>query len=220
MTLARISTRLLLRPKDVPPSRDDFEVVGVFNPGAVRLGDEVVLLVRVAEKPKERRPGFKGLPRWDPNISLTIDWVPDHHHDFVDPRVVRRKADGLIRLNFASHLRVVRCGADGAAPEVTEVVFLPRTEEEEYGVEDPRITAIDDDFTSRMLPSRDTARRRQWPPRPTSGRLNAMGSSSVPKIRMWFFSLKESGGPSPRFIDRSVAALLLGRRCGLPDHLT
>lgn len=25
--------RLLLRPEDVPASRDDFEVVGVFNPG-------------------------------------------------------------------------------------------------------------------------------------------------------------------------------------------
>ena len=43
MTVRRLSTRLLLRPEDVPASRDDFEVVGVFNPGAVRVGDEVVL---------------------------------------------------------------------------------------------------------------------------------------------------------------------------------
>ena len=33
-----------------------FEVVGVFNPGAVRMGEEVVLLVRVAERTRERRP--------------------------------------------------------------------------------------------------------------------------------------------------------------------
>ena len=73
----RLFERLLLRPEDVEPSRDDFEVVGVFNPGAVGRGDEVVLLVRVAERPRERRPGFTGLPRWDPDAGLTIDWVPD-----------------------------------------------------------------------------------------------------------------------------------------------
>src|SRR6266702_2584460 len=100
MTLRRLSTRLLLRPEDVPPSRDDFEVVGVFNPGAVRLADEVVLLVRVAERPRERRQGFTGLPRWDPAGGLTVDWVSDADVDGVDPRLVRRKADGLIRLTF------------------------------------------------------------------------------------------------------------------------
>ena len=41
MTVRRLSTGLLLRPEDVPPSHDDFEVVGVFNPGAVRAGDEI-----------------------------------------------------------------------------------------------------------------------------------------------------------------------------------
>src|SRR6185436_5872802 len=77
MTVARLSTQLLLGPQDVPASRDDFEVVGVFNPGAVRVGDEVVLLVRVAERPRGRRPGFTGLPRWDHAGGLTIDWVHD-----------------------------------------------------------------------------------------------------------------------------------------------
>src|SRR3954462_14367114 len=109
MTVRRLSTHLLLRPEDVPASRDDFEVVGVFNPGAVRAGDEVVLLVRVAERPRERRGGFTGLPRWDAVEGLTIDWLPDEDLDPVDPRVVRRKADGIVRLTFISHLRVVRC---------------------------------------------------------------------------------------------------------------
>ena len=126
MTVRRLSTRLLLRPEDVPPSRDDFEVVGVFNPGAVRAGDEVVLLVRVAERPRERRPGFTGLPRWDPAGGLTVDWVPDAELDPVDPRVVRRKADGLVRLTFISHLRVVRCGDGRAVREVTGVTFRPQ----------------------------------------------------------------------------------------------
>jgi predicted GH43/DUF377 family glycosyl hydrolase len=142
MSLRRLSTRLLLRPEDVPPSGDDFEVVGVFNPGVAWTPDDVVLLVRVAERPRERRPGFVGLPRWDPRLGLTIDWVPEEELDTVDPRVVRRKADGLVRLTFISHLRVVRCGDGRAVREVTDVAFGPRTEVEEFGVEDARITPL------------------------------------------------------------------------------
>lgn len=141
MAVPRLATRLLLRPEDVPPSRTDFEVVGVFNPGAVRAGAEVVVLVRVAERPREQRDGFTGLPRWDSTKGLTIDWVPDAELDVIDPRVVRRKADGLVRLTFISHLRVIRC--DGrAVGEITNVTFGPRSELEEFGVEDPRITPL------------------------------------------------------------------------------
>ena len=35
MLLKRHFERLLLRPSDLKPLRDDFEVVGVFNPGAI-----------------------------------------------------------------------------------------------------------------------------------------------------------------------------------------
>jgi len=146
MTVRRFSTRLLLRPEDVPPSRDDFEVVGVFNPGAVRAAGEVVLLARIAERPRERRPGFTGLPWWDAAGELTIDWVPDGELIAVDPRVVRRKADGLVRLTFTSHLRVVRCGDGRAVREVTDVTFRPQGEGEEFGVEDPRITRLNGRF--------------------------------------------------------------------------
>jgi predicted GH43/DUF377 family glycosyl hydrolase len=105
-----------------------------------------VLLVRVAERPRERRPGFTGLPRWDPAGGLTVDWVPEAELDPVDPRVVRRKADGLVRLTFSSHLRVVRCGDGRAVREITGFTFRPQAEVEEFGVEDPRITPLDGRF--------------------------------------------------------------------------
>ena len=105
-----------------------------------------MLLVRVAERPRERRPGFTGLPRWDPVGGLTVDWVPDADWIPIDPRVVRRKADGLVRLTFTSHLRVVRCGDGRAVREVTGVTFRPQGEVEEFGVEDPRITPLDGRF--------------------------------------------------------------------------
>ena len=143
----RIRTNLLLRPEDLPPTDERFEVVGAFNPGAARTNDdEVVLLVRVAERSRERRPGFTGLPRWDPDLGLVIDWVPDTELDPIDPRVVRRRADGLVRLTFTSHLRVVRCGDGRAVREVTDATFRPLGELEEFGVEDPRITLLNGRF--------------------------------------------------------------------------
>lgn len=143
MSLRRLATQLLLRPEDLPASRPDFEVVGAFNPGAVRVGNEVVLLVRVAERPRERRAGFTGLPRWDVAEGLRVDWVPDGEIELVDPRVVRRKRDGLVRLTFISHLRVVRCGDGRAVREVGSETLRPLDETEEFGVEDPRITPVD-----------------------------------------------------------------------------
>jgi beta-1,2-mannobiose phosphorylase / 1,2-beta-oligomannan phosphorylase len=146
MILKRHFEQLLLSPADLKPLRDDFEVVGAFNPGAIVAGDEVILLVRVAERPRERRAGFTALPRWAPGEGLVIDWVPDEELDPLDPRVVKRKADGLVRLTFISHLRVVRCGDGRSVTQVSDVHFLPDTSLEEFGVEDPRITAIEGRF--------------------------------------------------------------------------
>jgi predicted GH43/DUF377 family glycosyl hydrolase len=143
MLLRRQYERLLLSPSDLEASRDDFEVVGVFNPGAIVADGEVVLLVRVAERPRERRHGYVALPRWSAEDGLEIDWLADDVVEFVDPRVVKRKADGLIRLTFISHIRVVKCGDGRAVTEISDVRFSPATNLDEFGVEDPRITAID-----------------------------------------------------------------------------
>jgi predicted GH43/DUF377 family glycosyl hydrolase len=146
MTARRVNSRRLLSPGDVPPSRPDFEVVGAFNPGAARVGDQVVLLVRVAERPRERRPGFTALPRWEDGEVVT-DWVPDADLEPIDPRVVRVRETGLVRLTFTSHLRAVRLAADGrTVREITGVTLRPEGEVEEYGVEDPRVTPLDGRF--------------------------------------------------------------------------
>ena len=51
-----IATRLpenpLIGARDVPASRPELEVVSVFNAAAARVGDEIVLLLRVAEQPR------------------------------------------------------------------------------------------------------------------------------------------------------------------------
>lgn len=137
---------LLLRPANVPPSCAAVEVVGVFNPGAVRIAGEVILLVRVAEQPRERRAGWIGLPRWDSAGAIAVDWIRNEELEWIDARVVKFKASGLVRLTFTSHLRVARCGDGRAVGEIGDPVLLPNGDCEAYGVEDPRITPWGDRF--------------------------------------------------------------------------
>lgn len=143
MPLARTSERLLLGPGNIAPSRDDLEVIGVFNPGAAMVAGEVVLLARVAERPRERRPGFTPLPRWSEDAGITIDWVADEKLDKTDPRVVKHHAGGPTRLTFVSHLRLVKLGDGSGVREVSSVRLDPESPWEEYGLEDPRITFLE-----------------------------------------------------------------------------
>ena len=46
----------IIEPNDLTPSRDDFEIIGVLNAGVTRFENEVVLLVRVAERPINENP--------------------------------------------------------------------------------------------------------------------------------------------------------------------
>jgi predicted GH43/DUF377 family glycosyl hydrolase len=137
-----VTRRALLEPAQVEASHPELEVVGVFNPGAATYADQVVLLVRVAERPRERRPGYTGLPRFDPQNSVVIDWVPDDHLEIIDTRVVRRRDDGLLRLTFLSHLRVVHCG-DGGSVIRLGAALHPTGHGDAYGLEDPRISQLD-----------------------------------------------------------------------------
>lgn len=140
--LERKHCACLMRPEDVAPSDERLEVVGTFNPGAVALGNGVVLLVRIAERPRERRDGYTALPRCMPGKGLVIDWLANEDLNFIDPRVVEVKATGDIRLTFISHILVARSQDGRSIDRVETERFRPETDYETYGVEDPRITPI------------------------------------------------------------------------------
>jgi beta-1,2-mannobiose phosphorylase / 1,2-beta-oligomannan phosphorylase len=145
--ITRLSSKCLLRPEDFKPSQDDLEVIGAFNPGAIQTDDGVVLLVRVAEQAKEKRIGYTALPRWDIRKKrVVLDWVQDNEIAPVDVRVVRSRKNGLIRLTFTSHLRVVRSKDGRNIHSIDDGGFLPENEYEEFGVEDPRITKIGETY--------------------------------------------------------------------------
>jgi predicted GH43/DUF377 family glycosyl hydrolase len=145
--IRRLWCECLLRPGDVSPSQDDMTVIGVFNPGVIAMSDGAVLLVRVAEQPRETRSGQTALPRWDISSGrIVFDWLREEQTELVDVRVVRLKASGLVRLNFTSHLRVVRSRDGRAIDSIEQTLFRPETVYEEYGVEDPRVTRIGDTY--------------------------------------------------------------------------
>jgi predicted GH43/DUF377 family glycosyl hydrolase len=140
--IKRLATHLLLRPEDIRPTLPDWEVIGVFNPGVVRMGDTTVILARIAERPLEQRPGWTAHPRWDNGKGYVIDWMPNEHLRSVDARVVHHIPTGLVRLTFVSHLRVFY-SRDGRRIEKQDgPIFTPANEMEEFGMEDPRITPL------------------------------------------------------------------------------
>ena len=128
----------------ITPSRPDLEVVGVFNPGVIRLEKEVLLLLRVAEAPVRRSEGEVVAPVFDAASGrLEVKrWARDTPGlDVSDPRHVL--IDGKNYLTSISHLRVAR-SADGIHFDVDAAPALQAaTELEAFGVEDPRITLLD-----------------------------------------------------------------------------
>jgi predicted GH43/DUF377 family glycosyl hydrolase len=74
-----------------------------------------------------------------------IDWARETDIAVIDPRVVQWRETNAVRLTFASHLRVVWCGPGTAVSEIG-AAFCPLGEYETYGVEDPRVTWIDDRY--------------------------------------------------------------------------
>jgi predicted GH43/DUF377 family glycosyl hydrolase len=137
---------MLLGPDDFPPSSPELEVLGVLNPGAARLGDEVVLLVRVLERVRRSEPGYVHSPRIVPGggaVRYEVDRLeihPDDEGDYRKPLTVT----GYERLAFISHLELVRLCPDGyTVREIRRLdALFGATRWEVFGLEDPRITRV------------------------------------------------------------------------------
>src|SRR5436189_478941 len=108
--MKRHAANPLITPDMLQPSAPGFRVCGVFNPAATRFGDEILLLLRVAEDceagadevavPRVRfengvgRPDILRLSRRDPDVDLK------------DSRNVVYR--GKMYLSTLSHFRLAR----------------------------------------------------------------------------------------------------------------
>lgn len=138
----------LIEPKDLTPSIPSHEVIGVFNAAATLYKEEIILILRVAEI---RRDANKLLiPHLDTNNQITykiLDPQTDTNYDFSDRRFVaykRRNNNGNVAfLTSLSHFRIAR-SHDGVHFTIDEKILSPEGPEEAFGIEDPRVTKIND----------------------------------------------------------------------------
>ncbi|MEM8866010.1 MAG: glycoside hydrolase family 130 protein [Planctomycetota bacterium] len=145
--ITRCPENPIIAPKDVKPSRPEFEVVCVFNCGVTRYEGDVLLLLRVAERVKATDPAICSVPLFDVEQGKVIikDFPTDDPTiDYSDSRYVYTK--DRIYLSSMSNFRVAR-SKDGVHFEIEDKPVLePANEYEMYGIEDPRITLIGDTY--------------------------------------------------------------------------
>lgn len=142
--MRRVAENPILTPDDVPPSVEGFRVRGAFNPAATVYGDEVLMLVRVAEDVPT--PDHQvGIPMVDldadpPQMTSLILEKDDPEVALKDTRGVTYR--GVDYLTTLSHLRLAR-SRDGVNFTIEPQPFLmPQHPSERFGIEDARITRL------------------------------------------------------------------------------
>ena len=144
MKVLRCPYNPIIEPKDVKPSRDDFEVIGVFNAGVTRFEEQVILLLRVAERPISKHPDVTLTAVYDVTkgeVAVKEFSRGNPDNDFSDPRLITTPAETY--LTSISHLRLAR-SKDGIAFEIEDTPAIsPANDYETFGLEDPRISLID-----------------------------------------------------------------------------
>ena len=145
MAIKRAVQNPLIKPEDIKPSRDDFEVIGVFNAAVISANNQVILLLRVAEKPIAKNPKIVSAAIYDvaeDKVVLKDFSKDDSLYDFTDPRLIT--SAGETYLTSMSHFRLAHSN-DGINFVIDEVpTIMPGNEYETFGIEDARITQIDD----------------------------------------------------------------------------
>ncbi|RMD67706.1 glycosidase [Candidatus Pacearchaeota archaeon] len=143
----RCVSKLLLQASDFEPTFRDLKITGVFNPAVAKHKGKVFLVVRVAEAFANN--GGTSCP-----IIVSTKSYKVKKHIVPEKEVVKTingliyLKEGVCRLRDISHFRLVELSSDGM--KVLKVwqkpFFVGSADEEEYGVEDPRITKIDGRF--------------------------------------------------------------------------
>jgi len=144
MSVFRLPENPIIKPSDIKPLRKDFEITGVFNAGVTRYKEEVVLLLRVAERPIGQHPNERAIAIYDvarKEVVKKIFSKDDLTIDFSDPRMTITPTEKY--LTSLSHLRVAR-SKDGVNFIIEDdYALFPSNKYETFGLEDPRISLIE-----------------------------------------------------------------------------
>jgi len=150
MKVARFLENPIVTQADVKPSIDGWEVMSAFNAGVIEYGDEVLMLMRVAERPVSDNPNIALVPvmsfdcQGNGRLEVLEFDKRDARYDFSDPRVIG-SPDGIY-LTSISHLRLARSRSGRRFTVQDQPSLWPDRPYESFGLEDPRITRLDDTF--------------------------------------------------------------------------
>lgn len=142
MNVRRYDGNPVLTPLTVKASREDFEVVCTFNAGVTTAGNETLMMVRTAERPRQEK-GWVAFPAFNADraeIEVRRLRRDDPNLDLADPRVLRYKGDGF--LTSISHQRLARSRDGLSFTADSQPVIAAQNHYESFGTEDSRITRI------------------------------------------------------------------------------
>ena len=147
MLVERFAENPLITPDDVRPSRDDYEVIGAFNAAAVEYNGETLLLMRIAQRPLDKPVDVQIAPILNPDtgeIELFRKNNNDPDIEIPDTRGFYYK--GKLYLTSISHLQLARSKDSINFTIDPNPAVFPKTPYETFGIEDPRITPLEDRF--------------------------------------------------------------------------
>lgn len=146
--ITKYKSNPIIKPEDIKTDNEELEVLGVFNPGATRDKEKVILLLRVALKPRDEKGWIKifvadkyndynlKILKWKKLKSLKLLSDDKRYIDINDKRYLTSLSVFYLAESF-----------DGLNFTISpDPVFFPATDYEIYGVEDPRISKIEDDY--------------------------------------------------------------------------
>jgi predicted GH43/DUF377 family glycosyl hydrolase len=132
--------------------RADTYVLGAFNPGLARLPNgNLLIMIRVAEALNQPIIGETiHAIRWDAGKGYVLDTYPLNSVNAADPRKFQLLGPPykVMALTSLSWLLPVELTPDGTRVVVVhyDKIIAPQRSYQEYGVEDARITRIDDTY--------------------------------------------------------------------------
>ncbi len=138
--------QLIIEKKDLQPSQPNFEVLGVFNPAVIRDRDRIIMIARVSEAVIQDDENNYLVPVITEGDRYDIVKLPRNNpqYDFSDQRLIKNHRKNY--LTSISHFRIATSN-DGIHFDFSAGRTIhPHGKYEEYGIEDPRITKIDDYF--------------------------------------------------------------------------
>lgn len=145
--MIRAKENPLITTKDIKPSNPSLKVDGVFNCGATKYQDKYVLLLRIAESALTKKD-YIDVPQLNSDNEIVIKSIHmlDDKYNFDDTRIIKHHNRKVAFLTSLSHFRRA-ISYDGIHFEIDEKPWiLPHGKMEAWGIEDPRITKIDDRY--------------------------------------------------------------------------